>query len=1067
MIPPSPFLLPDPWISDVELQVDVTVLLPNGLVLPLQVHRESTLEELKQCTWREAERLPLYRCLRGRDTYVFTCVSERTSEREEFADEGRKLCDVRPFQALLRLVERPSDKADRQTNAQIGLLIGKGLNSFDALKCPEVNEFRRTMRVFCTSIADKRAEWSPLDQVKYRYPARVDRFCSQYPPPHMGDRISSADSTFGAEILFENGGMMTMNVAIGATPQALLLLVMQSPASGEQFLCHTVEGLVLKVCGREEYLLEELPLLQYKYVQEKVSEGSTPQFTVVPISDIQTDHDMVYAQIERCMEPSFCRPSPHPDRLVSAWMIGDPFRVRVLSASSVNVESGAKLVVEGGLYHGTELLCQTQRTQDCSVADGRGSWDQQLCFDLAVRDLPQAVRLCLGLYEVTRGTRHPRARRRLGPDLYAAPLAWVNVTVYDFRGYLRFGCVDLSMWTYADEPHAEEMDLLHPMGTAVFNPEAHHATMLTIQFEPYHPSHPVRYPMLDEELDHTCALRERSSRHSPLLRQGHASKSHREQLRQIAEQDPLAPLHEQDRQLLWFLRYDCLELPHVLPKLLLSLRWGDHCDLRLGVNVTPKFFTWSTLETSELLKTKNTLPFPIKSKVIHLSWFFFTKIKRYTDKKHTHVTFALVFIYKLKRLTVLTLQVCILALSVEKRRKSLRLFKKMKFEICVTFSCVTRFGIVWFVFCCVRSEQEGLRNRQHRSFTNPRSSCSAHKMMSDSREKMVATMREHMSKEAFRATFRNLCSPLDPCHVFSQIKPELCRFMDSKMKPLWLVFENSDAVAEDIAIIFKHGDDLRQDMLTLQMIRIMDKLWKDEGYDFRMIPYQCLSTDHNVGLIEVVRNASTIANIQKLHNSSATSAFKKGSLFAWIKEHNKTQESLRRAVENFTLSCAGYCVATYVLGVADRHSDNIMIKANGELFHIDYGHILGKFKEKFGIKRERVPFVLTHDFVHVITHGHRRKATAFNRFQEYCERAFLILRRQGSLMISLFAMMLTTGMPELTSEKDLDYLRDALVLDYSEADALAHFRAKFEEALNNSWTTSINWFAHNISKDNK
>ncbi|KAH6932603.1 hypothetical protein HPB50_008024 [Hyalomma asiaticum] len=328
-------------------------------------------------------------------------------------------------------------------------------------------------------------------------------------------------------------------------------------------------------------------------------------------------------------------------------------------------------------------------------------------------------------------------------------------------------------------------------------------------------------------------------------------------------------------------------------------------------------------------------------------------------------------------------------------------------------------------------------------------------------------MRESMSKETFRATFRNLCSPLDPCHVFSCIRPEKCRFMDSKMKPLWLVFENSDSAAEDIAIIFKYGDDLRQDMLTLQMIRIMDKIWKDEGYDFRMIPYQCLPTDHNVGLIEVVRRSNTIANIQKMHNSSATSAFKKGSLLAWIKDHNKTPESLKKAVENFTLSCAGYCVATYVLGVADRHSDNIMVKANGELFHIDYGHILGKFKEKFGIKRERVPFVLTHDFVHVITHGRRNKSTSFNRFQQLCEEAFIILRRHGSLIISLFAMMLTTGMPELTSEKDLDYLRDALVLDYSEGDALAHFRAKFEEALSNSWTTSINWFAHNISKDNK
>lgn len=1058
MIPPSPFLLPDPWISDVELHVDVTVLLPNGLVLPLQVHRESTLEELKQCTWREAERLPLYRCLRGRDTYVFTCVSERTSEREEFADEGRKLCDVRPFQALLRLVERPSDKADRQTNAQIGLLIGKGLNSFDALKCPEVNEFRRTMRAFCTSIADKRAEWSPLDQVKYRYPARVDRFCSQYPPPHMGDRIS-ADSTFGAEILFENGGMMTMNVAIGATPQALLLLVMQSAASGEQFLCHTVEGLVLKVCGREEYLLEELPLLQYKYVQEKVSEGSTPQFTVVPISDIQTDHDMVYAQIERCMEPSFCRPSPHPDKLVSAWMIGDPFRVRVLSASSVNVESGAKLVVEGGLYHGTELLCQTQRTQDCSVADGRGSWDQQLCFDLAVRDLPQAVRLCLGLYEVTRGTRHPRARRRLGPDLYAAPLAWVNVTVYDFRGYLRFGCVDLSMWTYADEPHAEEMDLLHPMGTAVFNPEAHHATLLTIQFEPYHPSHPVRYPMLDEILE--CAASCVKEKSTYLQGIGHASKSHREQLRQIAEQDPLAPLHEQDRQLLWFLRYDCLELPHVLPKLLLSLRWGDHCDVAL---MQALLQIWKLLKPEQALELLD-YSYPDN----YVRSFAVRCLRQMSDEELSLYLLQLVQALKHESFLDCDLVKFLLERALKNRHIGHQMFWLLRCEMQVAALSV-KFGLILEAYCHgAPDHREALLKQAEALFKLRALGNQIHESSKkkDSREKMVATMREHMSKEAFRATFRNLCSPLDPCHVFSQIKPELCRFMDSKMKPLWLVFENSDAVAEDIAIIFKHGDDLRQDMLTLQMIRIMDKLWKDEGYDFRMIPYQCLSTDQNVGLIEVVRNASTIANIQKLHNSSATSAFKKGSLFAWIKEHNKTQESLRRAVENFTLSCAGYCVATYVLGVADRHSDNIMIKANGELFHIDYGHILGKFKEKFGIKRERVPFVLTHDFVHVITHGHRRKATAFNRFQEYCERAFLILRRQGSLMISLFAMMLTTGMPELTSEKDLDYLRDALVLDYSEADALAHFRAKFEEALNNSWTTSINWFAHNISKDNK
>ena len=107
--------------------------------------------------------------------------------------------------------------------------------------------------------------------------------------------------------------------------------------------------------------------------------------------------------------------------------------------------------------------------------------------------------------------------------------------------------------------------------------------------------------------------------------------------------------------------------------------------------------------------------------------------------------------------------------------------------------------------------------------------------------------------------------------------------------------------------------------------------------------------------------------------------------------------SFDKAVENFTLSCAGCCVATYVLGIGDRHSDNIMLKENGQvsewgaaaalcgqllkcfllssqLVHIDFGHFLGNFKSKFGVKRERVPFVLTDDFIYIITREKTKEA---------------------------------------------------------------------------------------------
>jgi len=158
---------------------------------------------------------------------------------------------------------------------------------------------------------------------------------------------------------------------------------------------------------------------------------------------------------------------------------------------------------------------------------------------------------------------------------------------------------------------------------------------------------------------------------------------------------------------------------------------------------------------------------------------------------------------------------------------------------------------------------------------------------------------------------------IDPKFLCQGLVVEKCKIMDSAKKPLWLVFKNADSQAPNMTVIFKVGDDLRQDMLTLQMFRVMDKLWKKLGLNLKLNAYPT--------------NSMTIAKIQKAHEG-ALSEFKEDVLYRWLSSHNKKPQDLETAIENFTYSCAGYCVATYVLGIGDRHNDNIMLKQYGHFF---------------------------------------------------------------------------------------------------------------------------------------
>lgn len=195
---------------------------------------------------------------------------------------------------------------------------------------------------------------------------------------------------------------------------------------------------------------------------------------------------------------------------------------------------------------------------------------------------------------------------------------------------------------------------------------------------------------------------------------------------------------------------------------------------------------------------------------------------------------------------------------------------------------------------------------------------------------------------------RNYRLPFNLSYCVKEIDIKSCSYINSFTVPLKLVFKNSDASANSFYTIYKIGDDLRQDMFVIQMINVMNQLWLADDLDLNIITFECLQTGNRRGFIEMITNAETLKEIQK---GAVINAFKKNCINEWLRSHNPAINNFRKAVENFTRSCAGYSIATYLLGIGDRHNDNIMIKYTGHLFHIDFGKYLGDAQTFAGFKR--------------------------------------------------------------------------------------------------------------------
>uniref|UniRef100_A0A7S4JS38 phosphatidylinositol 3-kinase n=1 Tax=Paramoeba aestuarina TaxID=180227 RepID=A0A7S4JS38_9EUKA len=323
-------------------------------------------------------------------------------------------------------------------------------------------------------------------------------------------------------------------------------------------------------------------------------------------------------------------------------------------------------------------------------------------------------------------------------------------------------------------------------------------------------------------------------------------------------------------------------------------------------------------------------------------------------------------------------------------------------------------------------------------------------------EKMVEILQNPLNREYAGLGEKNLSGlplPLKPEVKVGKVIPDGSYIFKSAMQPLRVTFSiHSESVenwrssmgieeeesggkgevenkVKNFPVIFKTGDDLRQDQLIIQMIGLMDMLLCKENLDLRLTPYNILANSFVDGMVECVPNSHSVASI-----------LEDGDIRKFLMTHNPAPSSSSSkeeidpyAMDTFLRSCAGYCVITYILGIGDRHLDNLLMTKRGHLFHIDFGYILGMDPKPFP-----PPMKLCKEMVEAMGGANSK---SYTKFKEHCCEAYIILRKSSNLILNLISMALHAGIVKLDAEKSILKVQEKFRLELTDEEASQAFQS--------------------------
>ncbi|KAF0720093.1 Aste57867_561 [Aphanomyces stellatus] len=297
-------------------------------------------------------------------------------------------------------------------------------------------------------------------------------------------------------------------------------------------------------------------------------------------------------------------------------------------------------------------------------------------------------------------------------------------------------------------------------------------------------------------------------------------------------------------------------------------------------------------------------------------------------------------------------------------------------------------------------------------------------------------------------------------HRQNQVKSMFGEGADAKRKRMLLSSTHASMYKTAWGIksmIVKSNDDLRQEVLCLQLIRQFRDIFKSAELDLWLYPYGIVATSASTGIIEVILNATSISGL-------------KGSPgYTNLNQHFLTvyggldAPAYKTAMSNFVRSMAAYSLVCYILRIKDRHNGNIMLDADGHLIHIDYGFMLGiQPGGRFSLER-RVPFKLTTEMVDAMG---GTQSEYFREFVTLLIQGFLALRQNqnvDTILMMIAIMARNSSCPCFLNRNPQDILNQTkalFALELSTDQVIPHVMKLVRLSLNSFGYRRYDQFQH-------